>query len=80
MTKLTLPSMAGALWRDTRNSVREGVAEITGNPEAYTIGGGTILAARWRHRQSQDIDLVIDEAAHPGSVLARPGSAFKEQI
>ena len=28
---------------------------------AYAIGGGTVLAARWKHRFSADIDLFADE-------------------
>ena len=28
---------------------------------AYAIGGGTVLAARWKHRYSTDIDLFADE-------------------
>lgn len=30
---------------------------------AYAIGGGTILAARWHHRLSTDIDLFVEEQA-----------------
>ena len=30
-------------------------------PRAWWIGGGTILAARWEHRQSWDIDILISE-------------------
>ena len=28
---------------------------------AYAVGGGTVLAARWHHRLSTDIDVFIDE-------------------
>ena len=28
----------------------------------YRIGGGTILAARWGHRQSVDVDIQVDKS------------------
>ena len=28
--------------------------------DGFTIGGGTALAARWRHRRSTDIDITVD--------------------
>ena len=77
---LTLPVEAATLWRRTHDIVRRGIAEVTGDPCSYAVGGGTILAARWRHRASQDIDIVIAEQSNPGKVLGRPESAFRREI
>ncbi|MYN65098.1 MAG: hypothetical protein F4X11_08730 [Acidobacteria bacterium] len=78
--RLRLPAHAGALWRTTREITRRGIAELTGESGSYTIGGGTILAARWKHRSSSDIDIVVAEETRPGSVLARPDSSFRNGI
>ena len=77
---LTLPTEAAALWRRTHDIVRRGIAEVSGDLRGYAIGGGTILAARWQHRASQDIDIVIPEQCNPGRVLGRPESAFRREI
>ena len=57
---LTLPEPAATLWRTTRETVRHGL-DALGEGIEYRIGGGTILAARWGHRTSFDIDLNLDE-------------------
>ena len=36
------------------------------NREDIVVGGGTALAARWRHRRSTDIDLTIPASAFDG--------------
>ncbi|MCY4122781.1 MAG: hypothetical protein OXG72_17880 [Acidobacteria bacterium] len=56
---LTLPLPAGELWRRIGATVREEVSSISGAEGRYAIGGGSILAARWVHRYSYDIDLVV---------------------
>ena len=78
--RLRLPAHAGALWRTTREITRRGIAELTGESSSYSIGDGTILAARWKHRSSGDIDIVVAEETRPGSVLARPDSRFRNEI
>ena len=78
--ELRLPDNAGALWRATRDITRRGIAEVTGQSSSYAIGGGTILAARWKHRSSKDIDIVVAEEANPGNVLGSPESSFKREI
>lgn len=39
--------------------MREEIGSITGAEARYAVGGGSILAARWVHRYSYDIDLVV---------------------
>lgn len=51
---LTLARGAGALWEKIRDAA---AAQLND----YEIGGGSILAARWRHRESYDIDLTTTD-------------------
>ena len=56
---LILPSPARELWLRTRAIVNDGLRQVQGGSARYAIGGGTILAARWRHRTSFDIDIIV---------------------
>ena len=56
---LTLPEPARTLLSRTRGILDTYVTPRTPDRSGWTIGGGTILAARWRHRESRDIDLLI---------------------
>ena len=70
MTELTLPAPAADLWIKTRDILTHlGPPE---NPWTVHLGGGTILAARLRPRESTDIDVVIRSVRSLGA-LARPG-------
>ena len=52
-----------------------------GNP-AYRMGGGTILAARWEHRESFDVDLTLPADTALGSLRAEHGdsSGFEARL
>ena len=56
---LTLPEPARTLLNRTRGILDTYVTPRTPDRSGWTIGGGTILAARWRHRESRDIDLLV---------------------
>ena len=58
---LTLPSPARELWLASREVVRDGLEQIRQGQAEYVLTGGTILAARWRHRKSFDIDILVAE-------------------
>ena len=58
---LQLPGDARRLWLATRHIVKEALAGLEQGAAEYRIGGGTILAARWGHRESCDIDITVDE-------------------
>ena len=64
---LTLPEPAREMWRATRDTIRRALAQLDPQRE-WRLGGGTILAARWRHRLSFDIDIQIDEQAPLGEL------------
>ena len=56
---LTLPEPARTLLGRTRAILDAYVTPCTPDRSGWRIGGGTILAARWRHRESHDIDLLV---------------------
>lgn len=58
---LTLPAPARELWLGTRDLIGSALQTLPAGPYGYRIGGGTILAARWKHRRSFDIDLTVGE-------------------
>ena len=68
---LTLRTTAGPLWRLVRKPVAECLAELPGAPHECRLGGGTTLAARFRHRDSFDIDLTIGPEANLGYLRPR---------
>ena len=70
MTELTLPAPAADLWIETQDILTQ--LGPHGNPWTVHLGGGTILAARLRHRESSDINIVIRSVRSLGA-LARPG-------
>lgn len=59
---LTMPSPARELWLASRDIVKDTLARIQSGVAAYSLTGGTILASRWNHRQSFDIDIVVPES------------------
>ena len=59
METLTLPEPARSLWKAKRHIVHNLPDEGTGRIVIPHLGGGTTLAARWRHRRSTDIDLLL---------------------
>ena len=56
---LTLPEPARTIFSRTRPLLDAYITPHTPDRSGWKIGGGTILAARWRHRESQDIDLLV---------------------
>lgn len=52
---LVLPSPARELWLQSRDAVRASLERIQRHEADYALTGGTVLAARWRHRKSFDI-------------------------
>ena len=59
MEDLTLPEPARTVLSRTRAILDVYVTPCTPDRSGWQIGGGTILAARWRHRKSLDIDLLV---------------------
>ena len=59
MENLTLPEPAASLWAAKRGVVHAIPPEMFGRIIPPHLGGGTILAARWKHRISTDIDVLL---------------------
>ena len=59
METLTLPEPARTLWLAKREIIRDLPDEGTGRKVTPHLGGGTTLAARWKHRVSTDIDILL---------------------
>lgn len=70
MKELELPEPAAGLWLQTRGVL----SSLAPENEDWTLylGGGTVLAARWKHRLSTDIDVVLRKERDL-SFLAKPG-------
>ena len=59
MDNLTLPEPAAGLWAEKRSILHAIPPETFGRSIPPHLGGGTILAARWKHRISTDIDVLL---------------------
>ena len=59
MERLKLAEPAASLWRTAGPTIRKALKELQDGPHDWRFGGGTILATRWRHRLSFDIDLTV---------------------
>ena len=72
---LTVTTSARRLWALVHRPIGHALAELDGGPHEFRLGGGTVLAARWRHRDSFDIDLVVERTV-PLRELANPSNSF----
>ena len=58
---LQLPPPAAELFETVYGALHEFIAPITPGNIPGRLGGGTALAAQWRHRRSTDIDITVPE-------------------
>ena len=56
---LHLPEPARTLLRTTFESIDAALAGILPDGQKWHLGGGTVLAARWAHRKSTDVDIFL---------------------
>lgn len=59
METLTLPMPAKALFEVVYDVLDELIRPVSPGGTLGRLGGGTTLAARWRHRRSTDIDIAV---------------------
>ena len=71
MERLKLPEPAGRLWVATRDIFRALEREERDVPTVAHLGGGTVLAARWGHRRSTDVDITGARSARWRSTVVR---------
>ena len=56
---LHLPEPARTLLHTTFNTLDGALGEIVPEGWRWCLGGGTVLAARWMHRKSTDVDIFL---------------------
>lgn len=59
MKPLTIREPAAELLARSCRVLDEYLTPQTPDGEGWSIGGGTALAARWKHRWSKDLDIVV---------------------
>lgn len=74
MERLTLPLPARGIWLRVRNLLAAALDRLGPEAGPWKIGGGTVLAARWNHRESADLDLTVDAGAAIPALSGGPGS------
>ena len=77
--ELTLSATGGHLWERVHQAIVDALATLHSGPHRFQLGGGTVLAARWQHRDSFDLDLAVGRDV-PLRDLAEPGSRFRETM
>ena len=74
---LELPEPARSLFRKTRAALETHVSAYAADGAGYKLGGGTILAARWKHRRSNDIDVLFHPDTKTSHFEAELGKALE---
>ena len=57
---MTLPEPARTLWKQHHKAI-DRIAKAPGGESRTMLGGGSVLAARWNHRESTDIDILLPD-------------------
>ena len=73
---MTLPEPARRLWLLAYDTIEEHVNALSRGPHEIRVGGGSILAARWKHRTSYDIDLTLSPEAGTTRLTAENNPAL----
>ena len=80
MDRLTLPLPARGIWLRVRSLLEPALERLGPEAGPWKIGGGTVLAARWNHRESTDLDLTVNAGAAIPALFAGPDDDFKAEI
>ena len=80
MERLTLPLPARGVWLRVRSLLGPALERLGPEAGAWKIGGGTVLAARWHHRESIDLDLTVNAGTAMPALFAGPTNDFETQI
>ena len=68
MEQIRLPWPASKLFEQSWETLKPWLDEVCEPSSAWFIGGGSVLAARWKHRQSEDLDIFLDENSSLGRI------------
>ena len=80
MERLKLVEPAASLWRMAGPTIEEALEALQDGPHGWRFGGGTILATRWGHRLSFDIDLTVTGNADLRELAPEYGTGFERAI
>ena len=80
MERIDLPEPARTLLRWVKAALDEWVTPVCPEEAPWRIGGGTLLAARWGHRLSTDIDIFLDERSGLGALNPRRDMGFTKAM
>ena len=78
--KLVLTEPSKTLWTAVRGQLDRLRRSYETRPASWMMGGGSILAARWRHRQSADIDLTTSANWQIEDLDRRDSNVFTEAM
>ena len=80
MELLRLPEPAAGIWKRTAEALHKALAQTRNAPPRWSIGGGTILAERWQHRGSADIDLTAPAGTGIDRLNTRSGGTLEADM
>ncbi len=77
---LDLPEPARTLLGTTFETIDNALAGVLPEGQEWRLGGGTLLAARWRHRRSTDVDIFLPESSGIAALDPRWNPTFAEAM
>ncbi len=77
---LRLPEPAKSLMRAAGALLDETLTPIVAPGKRWRLGGGTLLAARWGHRRSTDIDIFLPEDSGIAALDPRSDPGFAQRM
>ena len=80
MELLSLPEPAARIWKRAGGALQKALTQTGNPPLRWSIGGGTILARRWQHRESMDIDLTAPAGTGIDRLNERVGGTLKADM
>lgn len=80
MENLTLPAPANALFQSVYGVLGELIQPVSPSGTLGRLGGGTTLAARWRHRRSTDVDITVPVGTGLGRYDPRRDARLVERM
>ena len=77
---LDLPEPARTLLGTTFETINNALAGVLPEGQEWRLGGGSLLAARWRHRRSTDVDIFLPESSGIAALDPRSNPKFAEAM
>ena len=77
--QIVLPEPAAGIYAQTKEVLHEYLTPLAGDA-GWWIGGGTVLAAQWRHRRSTDLDIFLPSSRSIAPLTPRHGGTFLDRM